>query len=57
MKNNNNFFKKLNIPTIYVGYDSRERNAYDVLRYTAIRFSSQPINIYPIDQDILRKIV
>lgn len=48
--------KYFDIPTIYVGYDSREVDAYNVLKYTAIKFSSKPINVYPIDQDILRRI-
>ncbi len=56
MKKNQSFSKKLNIPTIYVGYDSREQSAYNVLRYTALKFSSSPINIFPIDQDKLRRL-
>ena len=47
--------KKLNIPTIFIGYDSREHSAYNVLRYTALKFASEPINIFPIDQDKLRR--
>jgi hypothetical protein len=56
MKKNSFFLNKINIPTIYVGYDPREHTAYDVLKYTALKFSSAPINVFPIDQDVLRKI-
>ena len=56
MKINLSFSKKLNIPTIYVGYDSREQSAYNVLRYTALKFASAPLNIFPIDQDKLRRL-
>jgi len=52
----NSFIKKIDIPTIYIGYDSREKDAYNVLRYSALKYASAPINIYPIDQDLLRRI-
>ena len=44
------------IPTIYVGYDPREDLAYRVLKYSAHKHTSGPINIYPIKQDLLRRI-
>ncbi len=44
------------IPTIYVGYDIREDEPYEVLKYTAKKHASGPINIYPIKQDLLRRI-
>ena len=44
------------IPTIYVGYDSREDESYEVLKYTAKKYASGPINVYPIKQDLLRRI-
>ena len=44
------------IPTIYVGYDPREDEPYEVLKYTAQKHASGPINIYPIKQDLLRRI-
>jgi len=44
------------IPTIYVGYDSREDEPYRVLKYTAKKYASGPINVYPIKQDLLRRI-
>ncbi len=51
----NLFSKKLNVPTIFVGYDVREQSAFNVLRYSALKYSSAPINVYPIDQDVLRR--
>jgi len=47
-----NFFS---IPTIYIGYDPREKEAYNVLRHTIYKNSSGPINVYPINQDNLRR--
>ena len=44
------------IPTIYVGYDSREDESYEVLKYTAKKYASGPINVYPIKQDLLRRV-
>ena len=49
--------KKINnIPTIYVGYDSREKDAFQVLKYSALKHASGPLNIYPIDQNVMRRI-
>ncbi len=45
-----------NIPTIYVGYDPREDEAYEVLKYTALKHASGPLNIYPIKQQLMRRI-
>lgn len=44
------------IKTIFVGYDIRENDAYEVLKFTAYKFTSEPINVIPIDQDVLRRI-
>jgi hypothetical protein len=44
------------IPTIYVGYDIREDEPYEVLKYTAQKHASGAINVYPIKQDLLRRI-
>lgn len=44
------------IPTIYVGYDPREDLAYRVLKYSALKHASGPLNIHPIRQDRLRRI-
>ena len=44
------------IPTIYVGYDSRENEPYEILKYTAKKYASGPINVYPIKQGLLRRI-
>jgi hypothetical protein len=44
------------IPTIYVGYDPREDLAYQVLKYSALKYASGPLNVYPIVQDKLRRI-
>ena len=45
-----------NIPTIYVGYDPREDLAYKVLKHSALKHASSPLNVYPIKQHILRRI-
>lgn len=47
---------KPDIPTIYVGYDPREDLAYEVLKYTALKHASGPLNVYPIKQDLMRRI-
>ena len=44
------------IPTIYVGFDPREKTSYKVLKYSALKYASAPINIYPIKQKIMRRI-
>ena len=44
------------IPTIYVGFDPREKTPYKVLKYSALKYASAPINIYPIKQKIMRRI-
>lgn len=43
------------IPTIYIGWDSREPIYYDVLRYSILKHSSIPLNIVPLVQDSLRR--
>ena len=42
------------IPTIYVGYDSRENEPYEVLKYTVKKYASGPINVYPIKQGFIK---
>jgi hypothetical protein len=44
------------LKTIFVGYDIREIDAYNVLKFTAKKYSSEPLNIIPINQDVLRRI-
>lgn len=44
------------IKTVYVGYDIREIDAYNVLKYSAYKYSSEALNIVPINQDVLRRI-
>ena len=46
---------KYDIPTIYVGYDPREDLAYNVLKHSAHKHASGPLNVYPIKQDLLRR--
>ena len=48
--------KMKDIPTIFVGYDPREETAYQVLKYSALKHTSGPINIFPINQDKMRRI-
>ena len=43
------------IPTIYVGYDPREDEPYEILKYSALKQASGPINVYPIKQDLMRR--
>ena len=44
------------IPTIYIGYDPREDEPYEILKYTALKHASGPLNVYPIKQHLLRQI-
>ncbi len=44
------------IPTIYVGYDPREDLAYKVLKHSAYKYASGPLNVYTIKQDLLRRV-
>ena len=46
----------MDIPTIYIGYDPREDLAYKVLKYSAYKYASGPLNVYPIKQSQLRRI-
>lgn len=41
--------------TIYIGWDSREQDAYDVCSYSLRSRSSQPLHIYPLKHRPLRK--
>jgi hypothetical protein len=43
------------IPTIYVGYDPREDEPYEILKDSALKQASGPINVYPIKQDLMRR--
>ena len=44
------------IPNIYIGYDSREDQAYRVLRESILDHTSAPVNIIPLKQGRLRDI-
>ena len=44
------------INTIYIGYDSREAIAYDVLKESILDHTSEPVNIIPLYKEDLRKI-
>tara|TARA_B100000902_G_scaffold255697_1_gene242127 strand:+ start:974 stop:1768 length:795 start_codon:yes stop_codon:yes gene_type:complete len=48
--------KLSDIPTIFVGYDPREKLAYEVLKYSALKYASSSLNIFPIKQDTMRRI-
>lgn len=43
------------ILTVYIGYDSREPIALDVLRHSILSRASRPVNIQPIKLDRLKK--
>ena len=43
------------IPTIFIGYDPREDDAYKVLKFNILKHASKPINVFPIDQTKLRR--
>ena len=43
-----------NIPTIYIGYDSKEEVAYKVLQESILDHTSAPVNIIPLQQGRLR---
>ena len=45
-----------NIPTIYIGYDSKEEVAYKVLQESILDHTSAPVNIIPLQQGRLRDI-
>jgi hypothetical protein len=49
---NNNHNNKM--PTIYIGYDEKEKTYFDVLKYSIEKYSSEPVNIVPLKQDSLR---
>ena len=44
------------LPTIYIGYDPRDEEAYKVLVESILDFSSKPVNIIPIFQEEMRRI-
>lgn len=39
------------MPTVYLGFDERERRAYDVARSSILRRASQPVEIVPLGLD------
>ncbi|MEK9918228.1 MAG: hypothetical protein VW496_02440, partial [Pelagibacteraceae bacterium] len=41
-------------PIIYIGYDEREKDAFEVLVYSIKEHASKPITIIPLKQDKLR---
>jgi len=40
--------------TVYIGYDEREKVAYDVCCYTLKKYASMPVNIVPLKLDKLK---
>lgn len=40
---------------VYIGYDSREPEAFEVARYSIIKHASVPVNIVKLDQQALRR--
>ena len=42
------------MPTVYIGYDSREEPYYNVLKYSILKHASGPVNIVPLMQDSVR---
>ena len=42
-------------PTIYIGYDSREKVAYDVCKFSIEKRASMPVNIQPLDLSKLKR--
>ena len=44
------------LPTIYVGYDRRDKEAYKVLVESILDRTSHPVNIIPIYQEEMRRI-
>lgn len=44
----------LDILPVYIGYDKREHEAYEVCRHSLQRHSSIPLHIQPLDQNALR---
>ena len=47
--------KKHNINTIYIGYDPKEKVAYDVLKFSIERIASKTVDIKPLRRDILER--
>ena len=41
------------INTVYIGYDPKERVAYDVLKFTIDRITNTPLIIRPIKKDVV----
>ena len=41
-------------PVIYIGYDEREHDAFEVLVHSIKKHASKPITILPLKQDKLR---
>ena len=44
------------IPTVYIGYDKKEDDAFEILKESIIDTSSQPVRVVPLDQETLRRI-
>ena len=51
---NNNHNNKM--PTIYIGYDEKEKTYFDVLKYSIEKYSSEPINIVPLKHKLAKGI-
>ena len=43
------------INTVYIGYDPKERVAYDVLKFTIDRITNTPLIIRPIKKDVVER--
>ena len=44
------------IPTVYIGYDKKEDDAFEILKESIIDTSSKPVRVLTLDQEILRRI-
>lgn len=42
--------------TVYIGYDAREAEAYDVCAFSLVRHATIPIHVIPLCHDVLRKV-
>ena len=43
------------LPTIYIGYDPKEKTYCDVLEYSINKYTSGPVNIVRLTQDSVRR--
>jgi lipopolysaccharide biosynthesis glycosyltransferase len=40
--------------TVFIGYDEREKEAYEVCKYTIEKYASEPVRVLPLDHRVLR---